>query len=65
MWAVAALEHGLAFSKYKSEVTKDISFIYVDDIFDLAGPVDKLSLFTDKRSMKATHVYSNRSCTTI
>ncbi|KAL6650299.1 hypothetical protein ACP70R_009224 [Stipagrostis hirtigluma subsp. patula] len=48
MWAMAILQRGPAFSKYRLEMTKVISFIYVvDDIFDVAGSPVELSLFTD------------------
>lgn len=68
MWAMAIVQHGPAFSKYRLEITKVISFIYVvDDIFDLVGSLEELSLFTDvvKRSIKATNVYSNKLNTLI
>jgi (3S)-linalool synthase len=47
MWAVAMLQ-GFSFSQYRVEITKIISFVYVvDDIFDLVGTPEELSLFTN------------------
>jgi (3S)-linalool synthase len=47
MWAVTVLQ-GFSFSQYRVEITKIISFVYVvDDIFDLVGTPEELSLFTN------------------
>ncbi|KAK3152008.1 hypothetical protein QOZ80_2BG0153160 [Eleusine coracana subsp. coracana] len=46
MWAVTILQ-GASFSRYRVEVTKIISFVYVvDDIFDIVGTPEELSSFT-------------------
>ncbi|KAG2655597.1 hypothetical protein PVAP13_1KG026818 [Panicum virgatum] len=46
MWPMAVLQ-GSSFSRYRIEITKIISLVYVvDDIFDLVGTVEELSLFT-------------------
>uniref|UniRef100_J3LVN5 Terpene synthase metal-binding domain-containing protein n=1 Tax=Oryza brachyantha TaxID=4533 RepID=J3LVN5_ORYBR len=48
MWAMSIIQPGVGSSKYRLEITKVISFIYVvDDIFDLVGSPDELSVFTD------------------
>nr|UTE11663.1 terpene synthase 2 [Cymbopogon martinii] len=47
MWSMTALQ-GCSFSRYRVEITKIISLVYVvDDIFDLVGTLDELSLFTE------------------
>ncbi|GJN18849.1 hypothetical protein PR202_gb06054 [Eleusine coracana subsp. coracana] len=51
MWAVTILQES-SFSRYRVEITKIISFIYVvDDIFDLVGTPEELSRFTDAIKM--------------
>jgi len=46
MWSMTALQ-GCSFSRYRVEITKIISLVYVvDDIFDLIGTLEELSLFT-------------------
>ncbi|KAK3155873.1 hypothetical protein QOZ80_2AG0099740 [Eleusine coracana subsp. coracana] len=51
MWAVTILQESF-FSRYRVEITKIISFIYVvDDIFDLVGTPEELSRFTDAIKM--------------
>ena len=46
MWLMAVLQ-GSSFSRYRIEITKIISLVYVvDDIFDLVGTLEELSLFT-------------------
>lgn len=47
MWPLAVLSNP-QFSKYRVELAKAISFIYViDDIFDVYGTPDELILFTE------------------
>ncbi|XP_057462464.1 (3S,6E)-nerolidol synthase 1-like [Actinidia eriantha] len=47
MWSVAALTDP-RFSEERVEFTKPISFIYIiDDIFDVYGTLEELTLFTD------------------
>lgn len=47
MWPLTALQ-GPSFSRYRIELTKIISFVYIlDDIFDLVGTQEELSLFTE------------------
>lgn len=47
MWPLAVLSNP-QFSKYRVELTKPISFIYIiDDIFDVYGTPDELILFTE------------------
>jgi (3S)-linalool synthase len=46
MWSMTGLQ-GCSFSRYRVEITKIISLVYVvDDIFDLIGTLEELSLFT-------------------
>ncbi|PVH65530.1 hypothetical protein PAHAL_1G016900 [Panicum hallii] len=46
MWAMTSLQ-GSSFSRYRIEITKIIALVYVvDDIFDLVGTPEELSLFT-------------------
>ncbi|KAL6848541.1 hypothetical protein ACP4OV_021835 [Aristida adscensionis] len=46
MWSMTILQ-GSSFSRYRVEATKIISFVYiVDDIFDIVGTIEELSLFT-------------------
>ena len=46
MWPMAVLQ-GSSFSRYWVQLTKIISLIYVgDDLFDLVGTQEELSLFT-------------------
>jgi (3S)-linalool synthase len=43
---------GSSFSRYRVEITKIISIAYVvDDIFDLVGTLEELSLFTEAIKM--------------
>ena len=47
MWPMAALTDP-RFSEERVELTKPISFIYIiDDIFDVYGTLEELTLFTD------------------
>uniref|UniRef100_A0ACD5Z9Q9 Uncharacterized protein n=1 Tax=Avena sativa TaxID=4498 RepID=A0ACD5Z9Q9_AVESA len=47
MWPMTVLE-GLSFSRYRIEITKIVSLIYiVDDIFDLVATQEELSLFNE------------------
>ncbi|KAJ1277605.1 hypothetical protein BS78_04G016600 [Paspalum vaginatum] len=47
MWSMTALQ-GSSFSRYRVEITKIISLVYVvDDIFDLIGTPEELSLFAE------------------
>ncbi|VAI42531.1 hypothetical protein VPH35_103021 [Triticum aestivum] len=47
MWPMTILE-GYSFSKYRIEITKIISMVYiVDDIFDLVATQEELSLFNE------------------
>jgi len=47
MWSMTALQ-GCSFSRYRVEITKIIALVYVvDDIFDLVGTPEELSLFTE------------------
>ncbi|XP_066317766.1 terpene synthase 2, chloroplastic-like isoform X2 [Miscanthus floridulus] len=47
MWSMTALQ-GRSFSRYRVEITKIIALVYVvDDIFDLVGTPEELSLFTE------------------
>ncbi|WVZ78115.1 hypothetical protein U9M48_025878 [Paspalum notatum var. saurae] len=47
MWSMTALQ-GSSFSKYRVDITKIISLVYVvDDIFDLVGTPEELSLFNE------------------
>ncbi|KAM3309678.1 hypothetical protein ACQJBY_030770 [Aegilops geniculata] len=47
MWPMTVLE-GFSFSRYRIEITKIISMVYiVDDIFDLVATQEELSLFTE------------------
>lgn len=51
MWSMAALQ-GSSFSRYRVEITKIISLVYVvDDIFDLVGTLEELSAFTEAVKM--------------
>ncbi|XP_048550820.1 S-(+)-linalool synthase, chloroplastic-like [Triticum urartu] len=51
MWPMAVLE-GLSFSRYRIEITKIISMVYiVDDIFDLVATQNELSLFNEAIKM--------------
>nr|XP_034573066.1 terpene synthase 2, chloroplastic-like [Setaria viridis] len=51
MWSMMIL-HGSSFSTYRVELIKVISLAYiVDDIFDLVGTQDELSLFTEEIKM--------------
>jgi (3S)-linalool synthase len=51
MWSMTALQ-GSSFSRYRVEMTKIISLVYVvDDIFDLVGTLEELSLFTEAVKM--------------
>ncbi|VAI54045.1 hypothetical protein VPH35_108875 [Triticum aestivum] len=51
MWPMTVLE-GLSFSRYRIEITKIISMVYiVDDIFDLVATQEELSLFTEAIKM--------------
>ncbi|OEL22389.1 S-(+)-linalool synthase, chloroplastic, partial [Dichanthelium oligosanthes] len=51
MWPMTVL-HGSSFSKYRVEITKIISLVYVvDEIFDLVGTQEELSLFTEAIKM--------------
>ena len=51
MWAMTVLE-SLSFSRYRIEITKIISLIYiVDDIFDLVATEEELSLFNEAVKM--------------
>ncbi|RLM79088.1 (3S,6E)-nerolidol synthase 1-like isoform X2 [Panicum miliaceum] len=46
MWSMTIIQ-GSSFSRYRVELTKIISLIYiVDDLFDLVGTQEQLSLFT-------------------
>ncbi|EES04392.1 hypothetical protein BDA96_04G021700 [Sorghum bicolor] len=47
MWSMTAVQ-GCSFSRYRVEITKIIALVYVvDDIFDLVGTLEELSLFTE------------------
>lgn len=47
MWAMTVVQ-GFSLSRYRIEITKIISFVYiVDDIFDLVGTQEELSLFSE------------------
>ncbi|XP_077243409.1 (3S,6E)-nerolidol synthase 1-like [Tasmannia lanceolata] len=47
MWPMAMLSHP-QFSKYRVDLTKPISLVYIiDDIFDVYGTLDELILFTE------------------
>ncbi|XP_059660943.1 (3S,6E)-nerolidol synthase 1-like [Cornus florida] len=47
MWSMAILTNS-SFSEQRSELTKPISLIYIiDDIFDVHGTLDELTLFTE------------------
>nr|CAB3445367.1 unnamed protein product [Digitaria exilis] len=51
MWPMAILQ-GSSFSRYRIEIAKIISLVYVvDDIFDLVGTLEELSLFTEAVKM--------------
>ncbi|XP_048538570.1 S-(+)-linalool synthase, chloroplastic-like [Triticum urartu] len=51
MWPMTVLE-GFSFSRYRIEITKIISMVYiVDDIFDLVATQEELSLFTEAIKM--------------
>ncbi|XBI44192.1 hypothetical protein VPH35_108869 [Triticum aestivum] len=51
MWPMTVLE-GLSFSRYRIEITKIISMVYiVDDIFDLVATQEKLSLFNEAQNV--------------
>ncbi|VAI54080.1 unnamed protein product [Triticum turgidum subsp. durum] len=51
MWSMTILE-GFSFSRYRIEITKIISMVYiVDDIFDLVATQEELSLFTEAIKM--------------
>ncbi|CAN6226984.1 unnamed protein product [Urochloa humidicola] len=51
MWPMAVLQ-GSSFSRYRIEITKIISLVYVvDDIFDLVGTPQELSLFAEAIKM--------------
>ena len=51
MWPMTVLE-GLSFSRYRIEITKIISMVYiVDDIFDLVATQNELSLFNEAIKM--------------
>jgi Terpene synthase family, metal binding domain len=46
LWSMTVLP-GPQFSKHRLEITKATSFIYlIDDIFDIMGTVEELTLFT-------------------
>ena len=46
MWPMSILQ-GSSLSRYRIEITKIISLVYVvDDIFDLVGTLEELSLLT-------------------
>ncbi|CAL5060675.1 unnamed protein product [Urochloa decumbens] len=48
MWSMTILQGSSLFSRYRVELTKIISLIYVvDDLFDLVGTQEELSLFTE------------------
>ncbi|CAN6236943.1 unnamed protein product [Urochloa humidicola] len=54
MWPMAVLQ-GSSFSRYRIEITKIISLVYVvDDIFDLVGTPEELSLLTEAIKMWST-----------
>ena len=47
IWSMACLTDPIL-SQHRVELTKPISFIYIiDDIFDVYGTLDQLTLFTD------------------
>jgi (3S)-linalool synthase len=51
MWSMTALQ-GSSFSRFRVEMTKIISLVYVvDDIFDFVGTLEELSLFTEAVKM--------------
>jgi len=51
MWAMTCLQ-GSSLSGYRIDTTKIISLVYVvDDIFDLVGTPEELSLFTEAIKM--------------
>jgi len=51
MWAMTSLQ-GPSFSGYRIDTTKIISLVYVvDDMFDLVGTPEELSLFTQAIKM--------------
>ncbi|KAE8794704.1 Linalool synthase, chloroplastic [Hordeum vulgare] len=51
MWPMTVLE-GFSFSRYRIEITKVISMVYiVDDIFDLVATQEELSLFNEAIKM--------------
>uniref|UniRef100_A0ACD5TBY3 Uncharacterized protein n=1 Tax=Avena sativa TaxID=4498 RepID=A0ACD5TBY3_AVESA len=51
MWPMTILQ-GFSFSRYRIEITKIISFVYiVDDIFDLVATHEELSMFSDSIKM--------------
>ncbi|VAI42539.1 unnamed protein product [Triticum turgidum subsp. durum] len=51
MWPMTVLE-GFSFSRYRIEMTKIISMVYiVDDIFDIVATQEELSLFTEAIKM--------------
>ncbi|KAL6629739.1 hypothetical protein ACP70R_029504 [Stipagrostis hirtigluma subsp. patula] len=51
MWSMTTFQ-GSSFSRYRVEITKIISFVYVvDDIFDLVGTLDELFDFTNAIKM--------------
>jgi (3S)-linalool synthase len=51
MWPMTVIQ-GSSLSRYRIEITKIISLVYVvDDIFDLVGTREELSLFTEAVKM--------------
>lgn len=60
IWSLACLSD-LTLSEERVELTKPISFIYIiDDIFDVYGTLDELTLFTEVVSRymsKTSYIY--------
>ncbi|CAN6226981.1 unnamed protein product [Urochloa humidicola] len=68
MWSITILQGSSLFSRYRVELTKIISLIYVvDDLFDIVGTQEELSLFTEAIKMWNTEASDSlpscmRSC---
>lgn len=60
MWPMAALTDPIL-SEQRVELTKPISFVYlIDDIFDVYGTIEELTLFTEVINRYA--LFSNIRC---